>query len=195
MNKTVVSLALLLTLLISDKKLIPILSQQQDDQTAECLFGDSSPPRLQQRCASNTPSGSNLFGSPAFLSAPAVPAPAAGGGMKGSQSLIPVVQLGLPTFQQLFRTPALPQPAAAALSLAIPPLESCKIGQRFIANHIVYICHQYRTDLRGFRPFGWLEFLRWFEQNIEPKYRKIVTEGPKSLLELKENLKLSALLG
>lgn len=37
----------------------------------------------------------------------------------------------------------------------VPALQFCRVGQRFVINHIMYVCHQFgRSELRGFRPFG-----------------------------------------
>lgn len=36
----------------------------------------------------------------------------------------------------------------------VPNLPFCRPGQRFILNHILYICHQFNAHQRGFKPFG-----------------------------------------
>ncbi len=43
---------------------------------------------------------------------------------------------------------------AASIMTHAPPLQSCHVGQRFIVNHILFICHQFGRNRRGFRPFG-----------------------------------------
>ncbi|KAH7719956.1 hypothetical protein AAVH_12599 [Aphelenchoides avenae] len=36
----------------------------------------------------------------------------------------------------------------------VPNLPFCRPGQRFILNHILYICHQFNANQRGFKPFA-----------------------------------------
>uniref|UniRef100_A0A915CWL8 Abnormal cell migration protein 18-like fibronectin type I domain-containing protein n=1 Tax=Ditylenchus dipsaci TaxID=166011 RepID=A0A915CWL8_9BILA len=43
---------------------------------------------------------------------------------------------------------------SAIILTNIPPLPFCRPGQRFIYNHILYICHQFGPNFRGFRPFA-----------------------------------------
>lgn len=41
----------------------------------------------------------------------------------------------------------------------VPALPFCRVGQRFIVNHILYVCHQYGEQRRGFKPFGVCEIV------------------------------------
>lgn len=68
------------------------------------------------------------------------------------------------------------QAVDAAPTLAVSPtLSHCRVGQRFIMNHILYICHQFTPTQRGFRPFGIiLHEKRFFsDKNRKRKFNKI----------------------
>jgi hypothetical protein len=76
-----------------------------------------------------------------------------------SQLFVPLPQM-LP--QQLsqsdsFASPTISPPSSPELPILvnqIPSLPFCQPGQRFIVNHILYVCHQFDEQRRGFRPFG-----------------------------------------
>ncbi|KAI1719102.1 hypothetical protein DdX_06228 [Ditylenchus destructor] len=42
----------------------------------------------------------------------------------------------------------------AAILMSVPNLPFCRIGQRFIHNYILYVCHQFAPNQRGFKPFS-----------------------------------------